>query len=559
MQSKWSQLPGFLYLLPLFGVIGYSVVPYFWAIWLSVLMAGTLVYWVMRQVGMRSLPLPQTSLLFGLMMALTVLQWMLGALHSHSVALTTLGYLLTAGWMVVVGQVLRQVFGWATLASVCARAALATALAISLVSLFSQQPFALWFNLKQTVSQLHDFAAVSMAMGLSAWLYLAVQQQLSRWLAVVTAALLLAGTCLLLGAHGWWLIALLVLVALAQQIVAIRTHTGSRLRRLWLHFALLSVPVYSVLCWQLPHAPQATTAGAWQTIKVAAHIAFTHPWLGVGAGNVGWQSFLAITHPAIPGRVGVFNHAPNAFVQLLLEFGLFALLAWVVALVTWLRAIHWRMLQMEQLWLLSSVGLLFAVSLFSAPFHHLFYLMLLAFLLGVGDYQVKPLKRPVILTIASLASLLALLAALATVGVANAKLTQAARGSLQHPDTLAQLQWVHRYTLLAPFAERLFVQKIQVDHHDIDSKLWLTKSVMRYQPEMRAAYYHSLLLELGGKHSQAVSYLNATLNAYPIKLNSMLAYFSPMYMQHFLNVLLDARPPKKPAQHTQMTKPNDAT
>jgi len=203
-------------------------------------------------------------------------------------------------------------------------------------------------------------------------------------------------------------------------------------------------------------------------------------------------------------------------------------------------------LQTEQLWLLSSLALMLAVGLFSAPFHHAYYLLLLAFLLGVGDTHLQRIRQARAGAWLAMVTLLGLLLALGTSGVANVKLTHASRGSLQHPETVSQLQWVHQHSLLAPFAEAVFVRSVEIDHSEVQSKLWLTQSVMRYQPNVRTAYAHSLLLELAGHHDQARAYLNATLNAYPIKLNNMLAYFSPMYMQIFLNLLIEVRPPKHP-------------
>jgi len=64
------------------------------------------------------------------------------------------------------------------------------------------------------------------------------------------------------------------------------------------------------------------------------------------------------------------------------------------------------------------------------------------------------------------------------------------------------------------------------------------------------------LLELSGQHAQAVDFLKLTLNAYPIKLNDMLAYYSPYNMQVFLNVLFEARPPKK-SSDTQKDKTSE--
>jgi len=500
--------------------------------------------------------LPQVSLFWLMLAAITILQWMLGMLHSAAAALTTLGYLGVAFLMTIAGHYYRKAFGWQDLARVFARVALATSTAISLVLLLSIKPFGFWSQLNAAAGQLMQFSALSVAIGLSSWLYLLVSRQLNKPLAIVSGLLLLSGMVLIFGANGWWVIFGLAALAVIQQIIAMRTQNGSREKRDWLHLSLFAVPVFLLLGWLLPAATSPIAPSFIDTMALAFKIAIEHPWLGTGAGNTGWQSFLSISQPAVPGKVGVFNHAPNALMQLWLDFGIFALFALVAAIVVWLKSIRWQQLALEQVWLLTTLGLMLAVSMFSANFHHAFYLILLAFLLGVGDEKQETVRFPMAGSIGTVIALVAVVAALTTAGIANAKLIRAEGGELNQPETVKHLQWVHAYSLLSPQAVQVFASKLNDDETNLALKLWITDAVMRYQPAEKVAYQRSVLLELSGQHAQAVDFLKLTLNAYPIKLNDMLAYYSPYNMQVFLNVLFEARPPKK-SSDTQKDKTSE--
>lgn len=547
MQNKLLQCAAGLLLLPLLGMVNISVIPQFWANWLAFLAVIVIGLPLLGKQQWASVRLPQVAMLWCMLAGVVVLQWMLHMLHSSAAAITTLGYLVTAFLMTVAGSHYRQSYGWQPLATTFSRTALLAAVAISVMAVLAMPKFGVWFSFQPLLSRLQPYAALSVAWGAAAWLYLVTSHQLGRAWAIISAVMLLAGTSLLMGGMGWWVIGSIAVIAILQQMVAIKTQYGSREKRRWLHLALLSVPAYLVVRWIFPGSPPAVPA-LLDTLAVAVNMGTHYPWLGVGAGNVGWQSFLAIQQPATPGRVGVFYHAPNALVQLWLDFGIFAVLALLAALFAWLRAFNWHRLALEQVWLLTMLGITAGVSMFLAPFHHAFYLLPLAFLLGAGEEKLQAVKYPLAGAAATLLASVSLVAVLGTAAIANAKLIQAERGSLQHPDTVARLQWAHAYSLLRPEVEMLFAQKLDDAHEDVPFKLWLTGSAMQYKPAERLAYMHTLFLALANKQPEAVRYLEYTLNGYPVKLDQMVAYYSPVNIQVFLNILFEARPPQKPAQ-----------
>ncbi len=544
MHNKLFNTVAGLFALPLIGVFTLSVVPHFWAYWLTFLVSTVIIFSMSSKQAWTRIRLPQVSILWLVLFGLTAIQWMLHMLHSTAAALTTMGYLLVAFLMTIAGNHYRHVTGCANFALTISRVITATALAISIILILSVPQFGLFFKLNSIASQYQSYAGLALAAGAMSLLYWACQSKQHPAITFTYALVILSGISIVLGGTGWLVVAGMLLMAIGQQTIAIKTQNGSREKRQWLRLALVAPVVFAVVRMLSPEN-QSQTPPLLDTLAVAVHMAIAHPLLGIGAGNVGWQSFLSITQPAIPGRVGVFTHAPNAFIQLWLEFGTVALLALLAALFGWLRAFAWKTMQLEQVWLISTIGILCVVSLISAPFHHAFYLMMLAFLLGAGDEKLQTVKQPWVAAISCIVIAITLLVALSTSGIANAKLIQAERGSLKHPDTLQQLQWAHGYSLLRPQAEQLFARKLDVSAKNIQSKIWITDSALRYQPETRLAYNQSIFLEIGGQHAQAVGFLEYTLNAYPILLNDMLAFFPVNQMQTFLNVLSGARPMHK--------------
>lgn len=552
MKNGMLQFLGALFVLPLTGMLNLSVIPLFWAYWLTFLIAAFVFAGMTSMHAWRVIRLPQVSMFWILLAGIVVLQWMLNMLHSNAAALTSMGYLIAAFLMTIAGHYYRHALGWKPLITTFSRAALLASLVASTVFLLSGPRFGVWLELNQVAGKVQSYGALSVAIGLSSWLYLVATQQLGKALSAISAILLLAGISRMMGVEGWWAISAIVVVAFIQQIIAIRTQSGSRQKRNWLRWALLAAVAYLVMRWVLPGNHVAVQPSLLDVWAAAFKIGLEHPWLGVGVGNVGWQSFVSISQPAVPGKVGVFYHAPNAFLQLWLEFGILGLLALLVAIITWLKSIKWSELNLEQLWTLSTVALILAVSMFSAPFHHVFYLMIFSLLLGVADEKHQAVRMPIAGAIGSGLTSAAIILALATAGIANARLIEAQKGSIKHPDTVARLQWAHSYSLLAPAAEEVFAQKLEDNQANALSKVWITSAAIRYQPTEQLAYRYVLLLELAGKHQEAVEFLKLALNAYPIKLNDMLAYFSPPHMQVFLNVLFEARPPKKASPQQQV-------
>lgn len=552
MQHKFLNSLAALFAIPLLGVVTFSVIPQFWAYWLSFFIATVVIFSVSTKTAWTRISVQQVSFFWLILIGITVIQWMLHLLHSHAVAITAVGYLLAAMLITIVGQYYRNQVGFFAFANLIARITVLTALSISTVLLLANANLGLFLKLTPFVKHYSTHALPSIALGGVSLLYLASKTQRSVAYYVIAGLILMAGLSMAVGAQGWWVTLAILLMAVLQQMLAIKSQQGSRQKRDWTRYSLVLFMLF-VLVRLLTTDLVLQSPSQWSVLLVAAKIAFNHLWLGVGVGNVGWHTFTAIALPAIPGRVGVFYHAPNAMMQLFLEFGIFAVIALVIALFGWFKAMPWKKLTAEHVWLISTVMMFIVVGMLSAPFHQAYYLLAFALLIGAGEEKRQTLKQPVPAALVSFLVGLGLLVAITSAGIANAKLIQAARGSLGHPDTIQQLQWVDNKSVLSPYAKQLFAKKIEVDGSSLKTKLWVTDSVMHFQPEERIAFYHTVLLELSGKHAQAVTYLDATLKAYPIKLNDMLAYYSPMYMQIFLNVLLEARPPKKPAQ-TQSLK-----
>jgi O-antigen ligase len=118
------------------------------------------------------------------------------------------------------------------------------------------------------------------------------------------------------------------------------------------------------------------------------------PWLGIGAGQIRWQSFLLLDTPSAIGAVGLFEHAHNLFLHLLTEMGVGAPLLVLAGIVAWLRGFKWRELSLETWWLLGLLSVLGIHSMLEYPLWYTYFLGIVALLLGAGEEKLTPVNLP---------------------------------------------------------------------------------------------------------------------------------------------------------------------
>lgn len=550
-----------LLVIPFIGLFMPAVIQGFYAEWFAGLIGVMLALSVIKKEAWQSIHLPQTSLIFLGLLAVVVVQWMLGMLHSSQYAFMISGYLIWAFMLSMLGAKLKRQYGWSSMAEYLAVAAAGGGLIVTL--LFALQHFSILPN--TAIQSAHLVAYLSMA--LVSVIYLTAKQRFKTWLGMAFVLVFLTAIASLAPRLGWFLVTVIALLFVLQQVLAIQQQNGSRQRRSLVRLGLLLIPIYWVLTIFTPASLQAPLSkdmlsyalpaaqslqAYWDIWKTSWQIYTTSPWLGVGMGNVAWHSYLSVQAPVMQGQVGVFSHAHQQWLQVLLELGAGGLLLAVVGLAGWLIAFKWRHSTLESWWLIGMVGVMLAHGMFEPQLGFAYFLGVFALLLGMGDEKTTELKLPVIGKFASAAYVACLSVLLVSTLFGYQKLdfavplAQKENLSVSEEATLHRhLGWVHNSTLLAPYAQLLYAKGLRVNSVEVDAKLWLSDSAMRFRPASTMAYQHVLLLKLHGDHDSAVHFLKQALNAYPMKITQQLQLFPIRHYQDYLDVLSDARPIKR--------------
>lgn len=506
--------------------------------------------------------LPQITFMFLGLMGVVVVQYILGMPQSKQHALTILIYLLSASMLTVLGAQLRREFHWEEMIHCISWFVVAGGLAIAILVIMQFATLLPALQLQPT------HIAAYMAFSIASCAFLSSKQKIHAVPTVGIMALYLGVLALIAPMMGWLLVMVIVLATNLQQIIAIKQLSGSRAKRNLVRIVLAIVPAYALLQYIIAQAaapvalasiiPQVTSPAVasfsdYQQIWQASLNMFLNaPLLGVGVGNVAWNSFLAIPSPVQSGVIGVFDNTHNLFLQLAVEMGLGALLLVVVGVIAWLRGFKWKEMSLETWWLMTILLLVLAQSMVETQLWHAYFLAVTAFLMGAGEEKITQINTPAIGTVASALIAIILLFALGSSFVAHRKLestiplAQKSRLSSVEESTLYEnLDWVHRKSLLAPYAELVMADSLKMNNTDVDAKIWLNEAAMRLTPTQKFTYRHVLLLKLKGEHAAAVSFLKLTLNAYPIKIKQQLALFPLRHWQDYLDVLSEARPIKR--------------
>jgi len=558
--SKYSLFfAALLFSLPFIALLIPAAIQGIYADWLVGLL-GMLACLAMVKKGMWSAAeIPQVTFVFLGLMGIVVVQWILGMLESKQHALMILTYLLLASMLVVLGAKLRRKFGWEGMINFISWFVIAGGLVISILAItqFTTLLPALQFQ--------HTHIAGYMAFCIVSGAYLFAKQKIRASIGMGIVVLYLGVIALVAPLLGWTLVIAIVLMAIVQQTIAIKQLSGSRAKRNLLRAALALLPVYALLQYIVPQsaAPAALTnlimqapspalnsiSDYMQIWQASLQMFLNAPWLGVGVGKVSWSSFLAIQSTVKPGAIGVFDNAHNGLLQLSAEMGIGALLLVVVGVIGWLRGFKWKDMTLETWWLVTILALVLVQSLVDIQLWHACFLGVTAFLLGAGEEKVAQVNIPVVGTLASTAIITCLVIALGTVLIAHHKLENILPLAQKHRLTKAEesalydnLDWVHRKSLLAPYAELVMAGSIKINTAGVDAKAWLSESAIRIMPTQQLAYRHVLLLQLKGEHATAVDFLKLTLNAYPIKIKEQLELLPFQHWQDYLDVLSVARP-----------------
>jgi O-antigen ligase len=501
------------------------------------------------------LSLPPLLIVLALLLATLLLQFGLGRLVFPQIGLLYAIYLIWAGLLMVLGRHLAETIGLARLADVLALAMALGALigaAVALLQWFGIADRVPWVfpslghGILANLGQANHHAHYSW-LGIASLFYLRGRAYLSRgvlWLLLLSIGF----GSVLSGSRSVFLYALVLL-----SLVALARHRepDSPAAKL-MPDALLLLPAILGLnvlgAWASPHIAEfwtwfGSSAGtgavampgarlfaeiSGSSIRLAimgtAWTAFAeHPWLGQGAGNYIWASFVAASSDG-GGEPGVVaEHAHNLVFHLLAEFGAPLAAAATLLLVLWARRFFRQEWRLEHVWCASVLGIGAVHSLLEYPLWYSYFLGPAALLLGAADngksIRLAGPRVTAYLLLATMAGVLIL----ANLRADYLKIEAATyRPLAADPDrerawriSMDRLLALHRESLLSPWVLMAFTNLSEPGRDLARERAELCERGIRFAPARSLLTRCAMQLAIAGRTADAKKLARDVMRAFP--------------------------------------------
>ncbi len=512
-----------------------------------------------------SLPLSSLLLIPAVLIALVLLQFALGRLVFPRVGLLYAVYLLWAGLLLVLGRTLADTIGLARLADVLAVAITIGALigaATALVQWLGIADRVPWIYsgsggvIEANLGQRNHHAHYSW-LGIASVFYLRGRQLLSRrllWLLVLPIGFgsVVAGSrsvllflLVLVAAIAWaWrrdpqqpAAKLVVDASLLLPMIICLNVFGSwaspRLPEFWAWLGdILSLPGLvdfptqggrSAMLGERLYESVSGPSPRLAIIRTAWSAFFEHPWLGQGAGNYRWASFVASA-----GRTGdeefmVSEHAHNFVLQLLAEFGAPATVTVILLLLYWAKQFLRQPWRLEHFWCASVLGMGAVQSLLEYPLWYSQFLGPTALLLGATErgrtITFSGQRVTIYLAIAALAGALIL----GNLRSDYSKIEAASYYPLAaHPDrerawriTMDRLLELLHESLLSPWVLMAFTNLAEPSRQVAEDRADLCELGIRFAPARLLVVRCAVHLAIAGRDADARRLALEALRAFP--------------------------------------------
>jgi len=489
--------------------------------------------------------LPRVALFPLALGALLLLQLTLGKIDYTEQALFALAYLLWTVFLVSLGYFLRRELGLAEVAAALAWFLVAGGVLSAIVGLLqhyqvhtlidplvaAKTETAVFGNLAQR-NHFADYTCLALA----SLVFLYASRRLNCAVAAVLAPLLLFVLALSSSRSAWlFLFAMLALSAgwywkdrkyLALLKACVLLVLGLALMQWLVKLSLIVAPVPAITSADKLFD---TASGSirLELCQEAWHIFLQSPLLGVGWGQFAWQHFLYGITLKSHALVGLYNHAHNIVMQLLVETGLVGAMLVVVGAAIWLLGLRRMDLDINLWWLLALLAIIGMHSLLEYPLWYAHFLGIAAVLLGLGETRFYRLEMKRMGRISfALILLLGWMSAISLVyNYRNLEETLFAKG----PEDLSaaglrklhdELLQIHRNSLLAPYIELAYTGAIVLNKDKLSDKLELNSRVMHFAPISLVVYQQAILLALNGQAEAAKTQFKGAAVAYPDELGN---------------------------------------
>ncbi|MDP2809822.1 MAG: Wzy polymerase domain-containing protein [Rhodocyclaceae bacterium] len=491
----------------------------------------------------RPLDLPSTLIIPAVLLLVLLLQFMLGRLVFSQLGLLYAAYLLWASLLLVLGRHLADTIGLARLADVLAVAFALAALIGAVVALVQWLGVAdrvpwIFRNADGTISanlgQRNHHAHFSW-LGIASAFYLRGRGSLSRgqlWPLI----LLIGFGSVLSGSRSVFLYPLVLLAALAW--ARHREPRGSAAMLFADASVLLPMLIaldsfgswvssYQVSTATMP-ASRLYESVSGPSVRMAlvrtAWSAFVeHPWLGQGAGNYSWASFVAAAGQSGDEPFQVAENAHNFILQGLAEFGAPATGVVILLTLLWAKRFFGRPWGLEQFWCGAVLGIGAAHALLEYPLWYAYFLGPTALLLGATDsgrvVSLAGRRVAVYLFLLALAGISILTGLRMDYSAIEAASNQPLAAD---PDrerawqiSMERLKLLHRESLLSPWALLAFAELAEPSRQQAQDRVTLCERGVRFAPARSLLTRCAMQLAIAGRDADAQKLVSSVLRAFP--------------------------------------------
>lgn len=283
-------------------------------------------------------------------------------------------------------------------------------------------------------------------------------------------------------------------------------------------------------------------------IKEAFDIISLHSWLGVGWGQYVWYDLIfADTHTS---HTGFVSHTHNLFVQILVECGIFALLALIIGSLYWLMRLFKQDNTIERWWLLLIGGIIFVHSMLEYPLWYAHFLGVFAVVVALADKSIAlKFNQPSVVT---LAAGTVLVAALSLIVVTTYQYRQIEYWVNNYPklnkqqrvSMLNEMTTMHQKTLVAEPLYLILTRAYSIlpsKQAPMEYKIAEYERVLHYVQAKEDIYRYVLLLAANGQIEKATAYLKRAYVRHPVYAKEFAVQLQKMLSkpsnQHNANLL----------------------
>jgi hypothetical protein len=251
----------------------------------------------------------------------------------------------------------------------------------------------------------------------------------------------------------------------------------------------------------------------WEMIK-------THPWLGVGPGELQFNQLLLMDRY---DAVLFASSAHNVVLDLLVMTGLLGTIGFAWFGLGWYLRVRRIQPSLETVTMLMMLAVLGIHSLLEFPEWYAFFLFPAAFLIGALETRFIVLKNRSALRISSLVTVSWGIVGCAvlwyqyvqTETLYYTRYQKNPEAKAASADLLRELYEYRERTFFKGPADFVLSWNLQLSPQAVDEKLRISERAIRYQPSANGLYRHIVLLGLAGREEEALFYLVRLKASFP--------------------------------------------